>query len=125
MAATGWCPGSAPAGWAVWRAHDDVLDRQVALKEVHLPPGLAEPERQDSFRRLLREARLGARLRHPAIVPVHDVITTDGQPWIVLDLLAGRSLDAILKEDGPLPPDQVARIGLALLAALDSAHEGR
>ncbi|GAA1676382.1 hypothetical protein GCM10009765_27180 [Fodinicola feengrottensis] len=107
----------------VWRAHDDVLDREVALKEVHLPPGLSESERQDSFRRLLREARLGARLHHAGIVPVHDVLTADDRPWIVMDLLSGRSLEGVIKEDGPLPPDLVARIGLALLAALEVAHE--
>ncbi len=107
----------------VWRARDEMLHREVALKQVRLPDGIPERERRSSFQRLLREARLGARLRHPAICQVHDVLIVDDQPWIVMELLPGRSLDDLVERDGPLPPDQVAKIGVALLGALDAAHE--
>lgn len=107
----------------VWRAHDEMLDREVALKQVRAPDGMPEQERQSSFQRLLKEARLGARLRHPAICRIHDVLTVDNQPWIVMELLPGRSLDDIIEQDGPLAPEQVAKIGIALLDALETAHE--
>src|SRR5882757_5041568 len=99
----------------VWRARDLVLDREVALKELLLPSNMSAPVRKEMSDRLLKEARLGARLRHPAIVRVYDVLTVDGNPWIVMELITGKSLDDLVLDGGPLPPGRVAEIGLALL----------
>lgn len=107
----------------VWRAVDELLHQEVAVKEVRLPPDLDEAARDQLRERTLREARAAARLRaHPSIVTVHDVVMADGRPWIVMELVRGRSLDQVVREDGPLPPERVAAIGLALLDALSAAH---
>ncbi|WP_240809659.1 serine/threonine-protein kinase [Actinomadura sp. WMMA1423] len=109
---------------AVWRAHDEHLDREVAVKELRLPEHLDEAGRRTWIARLEREARAAARLRHPGIVTVHDRVTgEDGRPWIIMELVRGRSLEDLLKADGPLPPDRVARIGLQVLDALRAAHQ--
>ncbi|MFA1549018.1 serine/threonine-protein kinase [Actinomadura chokoriensis] len=109
---------------AVWRAHDENLDREVAVKELRLPEQLDDAGRQTWIARLDREARAAARLRHPGIVTVHDRVTgPDGRPWIVMELVRGRSLDDLLKAEGPLPPSQVAQIGLRVLDALRAAHQ--
>ncbi|GAA2605294.1 serine/threonine-protein kinase [Actinomadura fulvescens] len=107
----------------VWQARDEALGRDVAVKELLLPPGLTPEGRAMAAQRAMREARAAALLRHPSIVTVHDVVEEDGRPCIVMDLLPGRSLDAVLAEDGPLPPERVAGIGLDVLAALRAAHE--
>ena len=107
----------------VWRARDEVLGREVAVKEILVPTAVASPdELAGPARRALREARAAARLRHPAIVTVHDVVTDDGRPWIVMELIRGRSLAEVLAAEGVLPERRVADIGLAVLGALDAAH---
>ncbi|MBV6696652.1 serine/threonine protein kinase [Kitasatospora aureofaciens] len=107
----------------VWRAHDEQLDRDVAVKELRLPEGLEAVERDSWIARLDREARAAARLKHPGVITVHDRIAGgDGRPWIVMELVRGRSLDDLIKADGPLPPGRVAYIGLQVLAALRAAH---
>ncbi|GAA4232855.1 hypothetical protein FHR32_004399 [Streptosporangium album] len=106
----------------VWRAEDDLLHREVAIKEVKLDPTLPEAQRAEMRERTLREARAAARLGHPSIVTVHDVIAQDGRPWIVMDLVRGRSLAQVVRRDGPLPSQRVAAIGLAVLDALTLAH---
>lgn len=106
----------------VWRARDELLHREVAIKEVRLGWNLPEAERAERRERTLREARAAARLSHPSIVAVHDVVAQDGRPWIVMDLVRGRSLDRLIRRDGPLPPPRVAAIGLAVLDALSLAH---
>ncbi|WP_433252973.1 serine/threonine-protein kinase [Streptosporangium sp. CA-135522] len=106
----------------VWRAQDELLHREVAIKEVKLDPTLPEGQRAEMRERTLREARAAARLTHPSIVAVHDVIAQDGRPWIVMDLIRGRSLAQAIRQDGPLPPRRVAAIGLAVLDALSLAH---
>ncbi|WP_064743757.1 serine/threonine-protein kinase [Actinomadura rifamycini] len=106
----------------VWRAADETLDREVAVKEVVLPNGLADDERENRHRRTLREARASARLGHPGVVTVHDVVDEDGRPWIVMELVRGRSLQDILDEDGPLAPARVAAIGRQVIGALRAAH---
>ncbi|MET7328974.1 serine/threonine-protein kinase [Nonomuraea sp. NPDC005650] len=107
----------------VWRAHDELLDRQVAVKEIRIPhqPG---PEREALLRRTLREARLTARLSHPRIAAVYDVVVADERPWIVLQLVPAPSLAQVITERGPLPSSAVARIGLEVLDALRAAHVG-
>ncbi|WP_068921542.1 serine/threonine-protein kinase [Planobispora rosea] len=106
----------------VWRARDELLHREVAVKEVTFGPHLPEAQRAELRERTLREARAAARLSHPSIVAVHDVIAQDGRPWIVMDLVRGHSLDQVIRARGPLPPERVAAIGLAVLDALALAH---
>ncbi|MEU8145103.1 serine/threonine-protein kinase [Nonomuraea sp. NPDC048901] len=107
----------------VWRAMDELLRQEVAVKEVRLPPDLDEAARTELAERTLREARAAARLRsHPSIVTVHDVVLDGGRPWIVMELVRGRSLDQTVRTNGPLAPRQVAWIGLQMLDALGAAH---
>jgi tRNA A-37 threonylcarbamoyl transferase component Bud32 len=106
----------------VWRAQDLVLTRDVAIKEVRLPGLMPDEDRKVLRERTLREARVSAKLNHPGVVTVYDVIEADGTPWIVMELVAARSLEQVLAQDGPLPPRQVASIGVKLLGALASAH---
>ncbi|MEU1028137.1 serine/threonine-protein kinase [Streptomyces mirabilis] len=105
----------------VWRAKDETVDREVAVKEPCVPDHLPERERANVFERMRREARAAARLDHPAVVNVHDVAVVDGQPWIVMELVRGRSLGAALQE-GTLGVREAARIGLEVLGALEAAH---
>jgi hypothetical protein len=106
----------------VWRAADMLLRRDVAVKEVVLPPGLAPSDRDALYERTLREARAAAALQHPAVVQVYDVVTEGGRPWIVMELLDARSLADMVIEDGPVAPRAAAKIGIALLGALEVAH---
>jgi len=108
----------------VWRAHDTLLGRDVAVKEIHLPTFGTEPADSSDpvLRRALREARAAARLRHPAIITVHDVATDDGRPWIVMELIDGRSLAEAIHEQGLLTEQRTAEIGLKVLDALRAAH---
>ena len=105
----------------VWRAKDETVDREVAVKEPRIPDHLPERERANAFERMRREARAAARLDHPAVVNVHDVALVDGQPWIVMELVQGRSLGDVLQE-GTLGAREAARIGLEVLGALEAAH---
>ncbi|MBG0815493.1 serine/threonine-protein kinase [Planomonospora sp. ID82291] len=106
----------------VWLAKDEMLDREVAVKELTPPPGLSEAQRAEAVARAVREAQATARLRHPAVVAVHDVAVHDGRPWIVMELLRGRTLAEFVAERGPLPPEQAAALGAQLLDGLDAAH---
>ncbi|WP_217142508.1 serine/threonine-protein kinase [Streptomyces sp. AC627_RSS907] len=105
----------------VWRAKDETVDREVAVKEPRIPDHLPERERDNAFERMRREARAAARLDHPAVVNVHDVAVVDDQPWIVMELVRGRSLGDALQE-GTLSAREAARIGLEVLGALEAAH---
>ncbi|MGH4034048.1 serine/threonine-protein kinase [Actinomycetota bacterium Odt1-20B] len=108
---------------AVWRAYDEQLGRDVAVKELRLPEHLGAEERANWIARLGREARAAAQLKHPGIVTVHDRVTgADGRPWIVMELVAGGSLDDLLDQQGPLSPQHVADIGRQVAAALSAAH---
>ena len=106
----------------VWLARDELLGRDVAIKEVALPFGLSDDERLELRRRTLREARAAARMNHPNVVKIYDVVDREVRPWIVMEYVQSRSLLEILKEDGPLPVREVARIGLAVLSALNAAN---
>ncbi|MCU7726726.1 protein kinase [Actinoplanes sp. KI2] len=106
----------------VWRAADTLLRRDVAVKEVVLPVGLAPSDRDAMYERTMREARAAAALQHPAVVQVYDVVHENGRPWIVMELLDARSLADMVIEDGPVSPRVVAKIGIALLGALEVAH---
>jgi eukaryotic-like serine/threonine-protein kinase len=106
----------------VWLATDRVLEREVALKEVTFSVDVTDEERRILRERTMREARAAARLDHPCVATVYDVVEEDGKPWLVMEHVSARSLQEILEEQGPLAPDAVARIGLDVLAALDAAH---
>jgi eukaryotic-like serine/threonine-protein kinase len=106
----------------VWRARDELLVRDVAIKEVQFPPGLAEDERDVLRERTAREARSAARISHPNVVTVYDVVEEDARPWIVMEYVRARSLAQAVHDDGPLPARRVAEIGLAVLTALRVAH---
>lgn len=106
----------------VWRAHDELLHRAVAVKEVLLQPGLSLAERAVACERMQREARLAAGVRHPAVLTVFDVVNEDDRPWIVMELIDGQSLEQVVLAGGPMDPRQVARIGRELLGALTAAH---
>ncbi|MEV0149640.1 protein kinase [Nonomuraea sp. NPDC050733] len=105
----------------VWRAHDRLLDRTVAVKEVRYT-GVGDAQRADLNRRTIREARAAGRLDHPSVVVIHDVVEEDGRPWIVMQLVPSRSLAQVIGERGPLPVGQVALIGERVLGALRAAH---
>jgi eukaryotic-like serine/threonine-protein kinase len=106
----------------VWRGRDELLDRDVAIKQIVLSPLTSQTEAQASYQRTLREAKTAARLSHPGVVTVFDVVEEDGAPWIVMELIRARPLDQVITEDGPLPPAQAAQLGLSLLDALTTAH---
>ena len=106
----------------VWAAHDELLQRDVAVKEVHFPPSLGADDREKLSGRTLREARAVAAVDTPSAVRVFDIVEQDGRPWIVMELLRGRTLSEELTAVGPLPQAQVARVGLALVDALEAAH---
>ncbi len=107
----------------VWRGRDELLDREVAIKQIVLPPMASGTQARASFERTLREARTAARLSHPGVVTVFDVVEEDGSPWIVMELIRARPLDQVIGEDGPLPPARAAQLGLGLLEALTAAHK--
>jgi len=106
----------------VWRAADTLLRRDVAVKEVLLPSTMPQNEKDALCERTLREARAAAALSHPSVVQVYDVVTDAGRPWIVMELLEARSLADMVIDDGPMAPRAVAKIGIAMLGALEVAH---
>ncbi|WP_406287304.1 protein kinase domain-containing protein [Embleya sp. NBC_00896] len=107
---------------AVWRARDEVLGREVAVKEMLPQPGADEADRARLRERAAREARAAARLSHPSVVRVYDVVEEDDRPWIVMELVPSRSLAELIRENGPIPADRVAEIGIAMVDALRTAH---
>src|SRR4051812_16468265 len=106
----------------VWMARDELLGREVAVKQV-LPPAGADPQEAEQQRqRALREGRIAARLSHPHAISVYDVAVEDDQPWLVMEYLPSRSLSEVLTEDGLLQVDQVAQIGAQVADALAATH---
>src|SRR5580692_6438428 len=106
----------------VWRGRDELLGRDVAVKEMIWPPHLTEQEQQMACRRATREAQVAGRLSHHNVVRVYDIVEEDGHPCIVMEFLPYKSLRDLLAEEGPLPPDRAALVGLGVLAALSAAH---
>ncbi|MEU9987122.1 serine/threonine-protein kinase [Streptomyces sp. NPDC048045] len=106
----------------VWRARDEALHREVAVKEVRAPAGLAAERVERMYTRLEREAWAAARISARGVVTVHDVATDDGRPWIIMEFVRGRSLADVIGSQGALTPREAARIGAEVLAALRAAH---
>jgi eukaryotic-like serine/threonine-protein kinase len=106
----------------VWRGRDELLARDVAVKEVQITAQASPADAEAIYQRTLREARAAARLKHPGVVTVFDVVEEGGSPWIIMELVEARSLDQVIAEDGPLPPLEAAELGTGLISALASAH---
>ncbi|MGW1805790.1 serine/threonine-protein kinase [Streptomyces sp. NPDC002078] len=106
----------------VWRARDEVLHREVAVKEVRAPAGLPASDVERMYARLEREAWAAARVAGRNVVTVYDVAVEGGRPWIVMELVRGLSLADQLEAEGPLSPQRAAHIGAEVLSALRAAH---
>ncbi|WP_430382905.1 serine/threonine-protein kinase [Streptomyces sp. P10-4] len=106
----------------VWRAEDETLGRTVAVKELRFPSNIDEEEKRRLITRTLREAKAIARIRNNSAVTVFDVVDEDDRPWIVMELVEGKSLAEVIREDGLLEPKRAAEVGLAILDVLRSAH---
>ncbi|HLK00134.1 MAG TPA: serine/threonine-protein kinase, partial [Streptosporangiaceae bacterium] len=107
--------GSGGVG-VVWRGRDVLLDRAVAVKEI------VQPASDETYQRTLREARAAARVKHPGVAAVYDVVSEDGRWYIVMELVEGRPLSQVIDTEGPLPSAVVADIGAQILAALKAGH---
>ncbi|MBD0839173.1 serine/threonine-protein kinase [Streptomyces sp. TRM68416] len=106
----------------VWRAEDETLGRTVAVKELRFPGNIDDEEKRRLITRTLREAKAIARIRNNSAVTVFDVVDEDDRPWIVMELVEGKSLAEAIREDGLLEPKRAAEVGLAILDVLRSAH---
>ncbi|TXS17641.1 MULTISPECIES: serine/threonine-protein kinase [Streptomyces] len=106
----------------VWRAVDETLGRTVAVKELRFPSAIDDDEKRRLITRTLREAKAIARIRNTSAVTVYDVVDEDDRPWIVMELIEGKSLAEVIREDGTLTPRRAAEVGLAILDVLRSAH---
>ena len=105
----------------VWEARDELLGRDVAIKEI-APDGLSTAELGDLRERAIREARAIAMVSHPNVVRIFDVVNQGGAPWIVMELIRSRSLLDVVNKEGPMEPERAAHIGLEVLGALQAAH---
>jgi eukaryotic-like serine/threonine-protein kinase len=106
----------------VWRARDEVLGREVAVKQVVFPPTLSDTERRSAQARVMREARAAARIDHPGVVTVYDVIEDQGAIFIVMELVRAPTLAELVRAGGPLPSERVAEIGTRVAGVLEAAH---
>jgi eukaryotic-like serine/threonine-protein kinase len=106
----------------VWWAHDEVADREVAVKEIHLPPSLNARERLNLLRRTDREALAAGRLRHRGLIAIYEMVIEESRPWLIMEYVPARSLEDVFVDDSPLSPRRVAQIGVQLLDALSAAH---
>jgi serine/threonine protein kinase len=106
----------------VWLADDEVLARSVAVKEFNVSEQASGTTSRAARVRALDEARAAARVDHIGAIKIHDVVKEDGRPWIVMELLSGRTLAGVLDAEGPLPIDQVIGVGLRLLDVVQATH---
>ncbi|SEG43760.1 Serine/threonine protein kinase [Nonomuraea solani] len=107
----------------VWEGRDTLLNRQVAIKEVLLPDGLSPGDQERQLLRTAREARTAAKLNHPSVVAIYDVVEEGGRPWIVMELVSHPSVEQVVLTTGALPVREAAALGRQVLSALKSAHE--
>lgn len=107
---------------SVWRGEDLLLQRPVAVKKVELPLHLPEGEREALRQRVLREARAAARVSHPRLVTIFDVVEEEGTVFLVQELVDAPTLKDVVGRGGPLPPAQVAALGRQLVDGLSAAH---
>ncbi|WP_199506317.1 serine/threonine-protein kinase [Geodermatophilus sp. TF02-6] len=107
----------------VWLARDELLGRQVAMKQMLPPPGADSSALDQQRQRALREGRIAARLSHPHAISVYDVVVEAGSPWLVMEYLPSRSLAEVLQDEGVLRVDQVAQIGAQVSDALAATHD--
>jgi predicted Ser/Thr protein kinase len=105
----------------VWEAHDTALNRVVAIKQVLLPGHFTDAERTDAHARVRREAQSAARITHPTVITIHDVFEYEHNPWVVMELIEGGSLQDTLARTGTMPPESVADIAESLLQAVRAA----
>ncbi|MGB3444052.1 MAG: serine/threonine-protein kinase [Actinophytocola sp.] len=103
----------------VWQAYDERLHRKIAVKQVLVPAELSSSQSEEMIRRTMREGRIAARLQHPQLITVFDVVQDGGQPYLIMEYLPSTSLSGL----GTLPPDEVARIGAEAASGLAAAHE--
>jgi serine/threonine protein kinase len=96
----------------VWQARDELLKRDVAVKELVWPPDFTEAEQETACRRAVREAQMAGRLAHVNVVRIYDILEEDGHPWIIMELFPYQSLHDLVREEGPLTPARAARVGL-------------
>lgn len=106
----------------VWEGRDTLLNRQCAVKEVVLPAGLPQADRERQLVRTAREARTAAQLNHPSVVAVYDVVEEEGRPWIIMELVRAPSVEEVVATMGALPVRQAADVGRQVLSALVAAH---
>ncbi|MFF2384333.1 serine/threonine-protein kinase [Streptomyces sp. NPDC058108] len=106
----------------VWRAYDEVLQREVAVKEVRAPFDMTASQLERMNARLEREAWAAARVQHPNVVTVFDVVTEDDRPWIVMEIIHGSSMADLLEAHGPFGLRRTAHLGAEVAAALGAAH---
>lgn len=106
----------------VWRAWDNILDREIAVKELRVQAGLSAAEQARTHARAFREARTAARLSQPSLVTIYDVVEEDDRPWIVMELVAGPPLDQFVARNGPLSARRAAVAARHLIAGLATAH---
>ena len=106
----------------VWHARDELLGRDVAVKELAWPAYISAEQQQAACRRAVREARAAARLSHHNVVQIYDILEADDGSWIVMELLCAQSLRDLVAQGGPLGAAQTAQMGLEILAALRAAH---
>lgn len=107
----------------VWEGRDTLLNRPIAVKEVLLPPGVPPADQERLLLRTAREARNAARLNHPSVVAIYDVVEEDGRPWIIMELVRAPSIEQVVASTGALPVRQAADVGRQVLSALRAAHE--
>src|SRR5436190_15040948 len=104
----------------VWRARDETLGREVAIKQILPPHGLSAAAAESRRQRMLREARAAAQIRHRNVVTVHDVLVEGESVYIIMEYVPAPSLAELVAAEGPLPPQRTARIGLDLLDVLSA-----
>ena len=107
---------------AVWEGWDERLHRTIAIKRLHLEPWHSDAERDVGVQRVMREARLTARLHHPNVVQVYDIVDDAQSPCLIMEYVPSRSLHDLVRERGPLPVAEVATIGAQIAAGLAAAH---